>query len=554
MVRAFTVCMLFLLLLVGSVSSSSVKWQSTISYKYPLTSLSTDGERLFVGNNAGFLMAINKSNGKPTWSTSIGESLPTTPFYYLERVYIASSGGIIYAIDSKTGIIIWKYRTQGTFWGSSPYVYNDVVYVGSEDGNIYALNITDGRLKWRFNTSGPIRSTPLLDGGRLYVGSGDSNVYCLDALSGNRIWSYKLGDQIWTSSPAIFADIIYIGAMDGKLYAINSSNGRFLRAFKSDDWITSTPIAWNGVLYFGSNDNKFYSVDAHTLKLRWKYVTDGAIQSPPELVISTIGTSIYFASNDGRIYSIKATNGVHQWNMSIGDWVSSNLIIEKDLIYLTSYDGNIYCISDLSCSMNYPRENSTIDTDSFVLNGTATARENLAAVYVRVAEGDWQRVSGKKEWSHNVSISHLRYGTFEVECKAEDSLGSVESSPYQKTWFMKTEPVPPQEMEVEYPEETDAGQLVTIKVTDLDGNPLKGAILKIGSVERVSDEQGLVQFIADEPGELVIEITREGHIARSIQIEVMQPMDIYLYVLGGVVVLIIVFVALLKLKKMRAGR
>jgi serine/threonine-protein kinase len=60
---------------------------------------------------------------------------------------------------------------------SSPAVANGVVYVGSWDNDVYALNAKTGDLLWSYATGAGVDSSPAVANGVVYVGSGDSNVF-----------------------------------------------------------------------------------------------------------------------------------------------------------------------------------------------------------------------------------------------------------------------------------------------------------------------------------------------------------------------------------------
>jgi len=67
-------------------------------------------------------------------------------------------------------------------------VVNGVVYVGSDDDNVYALNARTGALLWSHGT-GSVFSSPAVANGLVYVGSYDGNVYALNASTGALLWS-----------------------------------------------------------------------------------------------------------------------------------------------------------------------------------------------------------------------------------------------------------------------------------------------------------------------------------------------------------------------------
>jgi eukaryotic-like serine/threonine-protein kinase len=55
-------------------------------------------------------------------------------------VYVGSEGHNVYALNAKTGAMLWSYST-GNYVDSSPAVVNGVVYFGSDDYNVYAFGL-----------------------------------------------------------------------------------------------------------------------------------------------------------------------------------------------------------------------------------------------------------------------------------------------------------------------------------------------------------------------------------------------------------------------------
>lgn len=94
---------------------------------------------------------------------------------------------------------------------------------------------------------------------------------------------------------------IYIGSLDGRLYAIRL-DGQEKWRFQTEGPIYSSPaVAANGLIYFGSDDGHLYALNADGT-VRWSFKTDGEVRSSP--VITGDGT-IYIASRDGNLYAIR---------------------------------------------------------------------------------------------------------------------------------------------------------------------------------------------------------------------------------------------------------
>lgn len=67
-----------------------------------------------------------------------------------------------------------------------------------------------------------MRGTPVALGSTIITGSEDGHVYAVDmdkGAKGQEIWNLALGGTI-TASPTLADGVLFIGAHDGKLYAI----------------------------------------------------------------------------------------------------------------------------------------------------------------------------------------------------------------------------------------------------------------------------------------------------------------------------------------------
>ena len=77
------------------------------------------------------------------------------------RVFRGSQDGFLYALDAKTGAVLWKRQVAdwslGEGIGAAPVVWNDIVYVGKDggdwgiQGSMMAFHVEDGSLAWSFD-------------------------------------------------------------------------------------------------------------------------------------------------------------------------------------------------------------------------------------------------------------------------------------------------------------------------------------------------------------------------------------------------------------------
>jgi outer membrane protein assembly factor BamB len=88
---------------------------------------------------------------------------------------------------------------------------------------------------WNFATGGDVVSSPAVAEGILYFGSYDGKVYAIDASNGDLIWTYQTYDIV-VSSPAIAEGVLYIGSYDHIVYAFGSQ-GDSQEKLPHDDWM-----------------------------------------------------------------------------------------------------------------------------------------------------------------------------------------------------------------------------------------------------------------------------------------------------------------------------
>jgi outer membrane protein assembly factor BamB len=277
------------------------------------------------------------------------------------------------------------------FFLSSPTIAEDTLYVGSGDGNVYALDAASGALRWKFHTGDVVHASPALANGLVYIGSWDSYFYAIDAKTGNERWRFKTGEdhkianQVGIQSSATIANgIVYFGCRDSNLYALDAATGAKKWVYSNKgSWVISTPIVKDGTLYFATSDTGLFdALDAKTGALKYSLsFHHWPMFSSPAIA----GRNLYIGSHAGTMISIDLDKHMTAWTFStdganrngaaltkkdgepnyaaaftdsfyddlvigvekmqsIGAVLSSP-VIERDIIYFGSADGNLYAIS-----------------------------------------------------------------------------------------------------------------------------------------------------------------------------------------------------------------
>jgi outer membrane protein assembly factor BamB len=179
-------------------------------------------------------------------------------------------------------------------------------------------------------TGGDIWSTPLFANGKVYVGSLDGNLYAIDPTSGNEEWRFSTGKGI-VSKPELNSGTVYVGGLGGRLYAVDASNGKEKWAFKASSWVWSRPTISSGKLYFGDFDGNVYAIDPSTGAQTWKYdLGKGSIRA----AVAVTGNTIVVATEEGWLAGLSLDGSEKRWEKKIDSPINADLVISGDTVLI----------------------------------------------------------------------------------------------------------------------------------------------------------------------------------------------------------------------------
>ena len=153
------------------------------------------------------------------------------------------------------------------------------------------------------------------------------------------------------SGVTVANDALFVGSLDGRLVALNKSDGSYLwpadailGASESKVAIYGTPVAEGDLVYIGGYDGKVYAFDAESGALRWMYPRSGNLE-PIVGDLAVFQGKVYFGSNDGRVYTLDAATGDRVWPpFETGDKIWSTPATNGETIYITSFDRKLYAL------------------------------------------------------------------------------------------------------------------------------------------------------------------------------------------------------------------
>jgi hypothetical protein len=217
------------------------------------------GQRIFTTgdkNGSGYLIALNRADGKPLWTTQIGKAGASgwggfegprgTPTVDGELIFTIGQWGELVCVDAATGKEQWRKDFTTDFgggrpeWGysESPLIDGDkVVFTpGGSRGAVVALNKKTGALVWQSKDfKDPAHYASLIiaeiGGVRQYIQLTEASVAGLAAADGQLLWrAPRKGSTAVIPTPIYHDGLVYVTSGYGvgcNLFKVTAADGKF---------------------------------------------------------------------------------------------------------------------------------------------------------------------------------------------------------------------------------------------------------------------------------------------------------------------------------------
>jgi outer membrane protein assembly factor BamB len=199
------------------------------------------------------------------------------------------------------------------------------LFVGAD--GVYRL-APDGEIRWHWPPAEieprakHVFSTPVLSDGHVYVGGQDGFITALAAETGEQQWQYAVQADVDGSGVIGPDGTLFIGADDGRIYAIRSDGSLRWSFVAQRDIRSSLGIAPDGTVYATSFDGNLYSL-APSGEVNWVLPTGGVIHSSPVVDIDGL---VFFGSQDDHLYAVSSVGKV-EWAIDMGADIDSSVTI-----------------------------------------------------------------------------------------------------------------------------------------------------------------------------------------------------------------------------------
>ena len=288
---------------------------------------------------------------KEQWITKTGVGIYCSPAVEKDKVFIGDDMGYLTAYALKDGKALWRFQSGKRIVGT-PAVSEGIVVFGSADCKIYGLNAQNGNLLWTVETSEPILGAVTIDNGTAYIGASDHTFRAINTCNGEIKWTFTGVKGYIETKPLVTDSKVIFGAWDNTLYALNKADGREL--WKWTGGLTRMhfspaavwPVAAEGKVFITDPQRAMTAIEIETGNTVWR-----TFQS---MVRETIGLSedgerIYSKTmNDSIVcYSTKGSHPHELWasNVGFGYEHAPSMQVEKDgIVFGSTKEGLIFAL------------------------------------------------------------------------------------------------------------------------------------------------------------------------------------------------------------------
>ncbi len=273
---------------------------------------------LFVTAGYDELLAINPDNGEAVWRAKIPTPSRAAPTIMGDRVFVTTLDNRVFALDFKTGQILWEHAALGESVGligaASPAASQNIVVPVFSSGEIFALRVENGSVAWSDNLSSlrggggltsltDITGLPVMDNGLVIAISYSGKMVAIDERTGSRVWQREISGS---QTPWVAGNMVFVTSADNKLVALSRDSGSIVWVTDlntlDEDAVWTLPVLAGGRLIVANSEGRVaeYAPESGELIRDWK-VGGGGVSIAPVVA----GETLYILTNSGSLTAYK---------------------------------------------------------------------------------------------------------------------------------------------------------------------------------------------------------------------------------------------------------
>ena len=290
-------------------------------------------DKVFVGDDMGYLTAYALKNGKKLWSFQSGKRIVGTPAVSEGIVVFGSADCKIYGLNAQNGNLLWTVKAAAPVLGAVT-IDNGIAYIGASDHTFRAVNIHTGDVKWNFTgVKGYIETKPLVTDNKVIFGAWDNTLYALDKADGKELWKWTGGLTRMHFSPAA----VWPVASDGKVFITDPQRAMTAIDLKTGNTVWRTfqsmvretiGLSEDGERIYSKTMNDSivcYSAKGDQPHELWASNVGFGYEHAPSMQVEKEGI-VFGSTKEGLIFALEAKTGKILWKHKIGNSLISTVV------------------------------------------------------------------------------------------------------------------------------------------------------------------------------------------------------------------------------------
>src|SRR5438552_5750164 len=193
-------------------------------------------------------------------------------------------------------------------------------------------------IRWKFKAKDAIEGSAAIVNGSVFVGSMDGNLYALDLASGQKKWAYKTGPI--KGGPSVHGDHVFVGDSDGIFHCVDAATGKKRWTFDAGAEVTSGGNFAGDTVLFGSYDENLHCLSKEGKEL-WKVNVPGG----PVLASPVVAAGRTFCSGcDSTLHIIDTKTGKEQGSVPLEGQTGASAAVVGDDLYIGTMSNQMLAI------------------------------------------------------------------------------------------------------------------------------------------------------------------------------------------------------------------
>ena len=319
-----------------------------------LSACSSDGEEI---NLPAELTGIeNPLAPKVRWQASVGDGsegyrLSLTPVVQDEAVIVVDRNGVLSFNDLASGEQSQEIET-GLGISTGLVAHADLLIAGTTEGEVVALNSKSGEPVWRTRVSSEVLALSRVADGLIIAQCGDGQLHALAVEGGERRWGYQVSVPTLTlrgtSTPLIAEDTVYAGFSNGKVSALNLSDGkiRWVKALATPRGrselermvdIDASPIIDAGELFTVTYQGNLTALLGRSGDVLWQRELSSYVG------MALAGQVLYVVDDGDNIWAVDRNSGASLWKQeALHGRTLTRPVVDGNYLLVGDFEGYLH--------------------------------------------------------------------------------------------------------------------------------------------------------------------------------------------------------------------